>query len=257
MPSAAMAKKRKKGKEEEEEYEFRPPEFNEKEFILKELRDSKAVIITVIFAIAFAAGAGVISALNHDLVGISFVLVIAGILTLKPIYNLFRIDTKSFQRRTWAANIATFFFTFLAIWILSMNTPFTDYSNPVVSNVIVWVDDGYSVRGLEYTLDSETHTYTWTELNETSPAIIIAGSNQTINITAKVADNGRLSSVEIVVGSYNEANLVNMNRSAVENRYEYKTTAAQFDPSVFFIRAIDAEGNSVIFQNSQYPVPTS
>ena len=251
-----MAKKRKKGKEEEEEYEFRPPEFDEKEFILKELRDSKAVIIAVILAIGFAVAAGAISALNHDFVGLSFVLVIAGILALKPIYEFLRIDTKSFQKRTWAANIATFFFTFLAIWILSLNTPFTDYSNPVVSNVIVWVDDGNSVRGIEYSFDSQTNTYSWTQLNETNPVTIIAGSNQTINITAKVADNGNLRSVEIVVGNYNAENLVNMTRSTVENRYEYKTTAAQLDPAVFFIRAIDSEGNSVTFQNSQYKIPT-
>ena len=241
MPRAAMAKKRKKGKEEEEEYEFRPPEFDEKEFIQKEIRDSKAVIITVIYAIGFSVLAGVISSLNHDLIGLSFIVVVVGILTLKPIYDLLGIDTKSFQKRNWAANIATFFFTFLAIWILLMNTPFADFSNPVVSKVIVWTGDD---AGLEYTFNEETSTYSWVQVNSTHPATIVAGSNQTVNITAKVADNGKLNSVQIKVqasGSY-----VDMTRTSVDDRYEMKVVAAHMD-AVFFISAVDSAGNRLDF----------
>ncbi len=239
-----MAKKRKKGKEEEEEYEFRPPEFDEKEFIEKELRDSKAVIITVLYAIGFAIVAGVISGLDRDLVGISFVVVIAGIFTLKWIYGVFGIDTAAFQRRNWAGNIGTFFFTFLAIWILLMNTPFADYSNPVVSKVIVWVDNGTTVRGLEYTFHEETGTYTWEQVNSTFPATIVSGSNQTINITAKVADNGSLRSVQIkynTTGSY-----VDMVKTSEDSRYEYKIPVTDLQAN-FFIVAVDSVGNRVDF----------
>ncbi len=250
-----MAKKRKRDKEEEEEYEFRPPEFNEKEFIEKELRDSKAVIITVIYALGFAVIAGLISGASHDLVGVSFVVVIAGILSLKWVYGLFGIDTKTFQKRNWAGNIGTFFFTFLAIWILLMNTPFADFSNPVVNRVVVWVDDGTSVRGLEYTFDKTTNVYTWEQVNKTFPATIISGSNQTINITAKVADNGKLRSVEIVIGSYSTGGLVNMTRSTLDDRYEHKVTESAIDAlPYFFIVASDSAGNSVTFQNA-VPLP--
>ncbi len=241
-----MAKKRKKGKEkEEEEYEFIPPEFDEKEFIGKELRDSKAVIITVVYAILLGVVAGVISALNRSFVGLAFIVVIAGILTLKLVYEFMGIDTKNFQRRNWAGNIGTFFFTFLAIWILLMNTPFSDHTNPVVNNVIVWVDDGVTVRGLEYHYEKSNNSYWWGQVNATLPATIVMGSNQTINITAKVADNGKLRTVEIALGAAN--NYVAMNRSSVENKYEFRVPVADMKPT-FFITASDSVGNKVNFQ---------
>jgi hypothetical protein len=240
-----MAKKRKKGKEkEEEEYEFIPPEFDEREFIQKELRDSKAVIVTVIFAIILGIVAGVISALNRQLIGIAFLVVIVGIFMLKPVYNFVNIDTDGFQRRNWAGNIGTFFFTFLAIWILLMNTPFADFTKPVVKDVIVWVDNGTSVGGLEYTYTKDNNTYWWKQVNASIPARIISGSNQTINITAKVADNGKLRTVEIAIGA--EQIYVNMTKSSVDSRYEYKILAADLDSS-FFIKAEDSVGNTIDF----------
>jgi len=247
-----MAKKRKKGKEkEEEEYEFIPPEFDEREFIQKEIRDSKAVIITVIYAIVLGAVSGVISALNSSFVGLAFVVAIVGIFTLKPLYDFLNIETKGFQKRNWAGNIGTFFFTFLAIWVLSMNTPFADFTNPVVSKVIIWVDDGSSVRGLEYTYTKDNNTYWWKQVNSTLPATIHSASNQTINITAKVADNGKLRTAEIAFGG--AINYVSMDRVAGDNRYEYKLPVAEL-MTVFFIHSVDAAGNEMTFQ-PQIPIP--
>lgn len=251
---AAMAKKRKKGKEkEEEEYEFIPPEFDEKEFIKKELRDSKAVLVTVIYAILLGVVAGVISSFGRSFVGIAFLVAIAGIVSLKPTYEFLGIETKAFQKRNWAGNIGTFFFTFLAIWILLMNTPFADFTNPVVSNVVVWVDDGSSVRGLQYNFEKSNNTYWWGNVNATLPATIDRGSNQTINITARVADNGKLRSVEIALGV--ATNFVSMDKAAVDDRYEYKVPAVDVK-TIFFIRAVDSAGNSVVFQiQPQAPLP--
>ena len=62
-----MAKKRKKDKQEAEEYEFTPPEFNEKEFLKKELTDLKVGLITVVFAIALGVAAAAITLANDDL----------------------------------------------------------------------------------------------------------------------------------------------------------------------------------------------
>jgi len=250
-----MAKKRKKEKEKEEEYEFIPPEFDEKEFILKGMRDSKAVVVTVIYAILLGVVAGVISVLNRQLVGLAFLVVIVGIFTLKPVYEFAKIETKGFQKRNWAGNIGTFFFTFLAVWILLMNTPFADFTNPVVGSVIVWVDNGTSVGGLEYMYADDNNTYWWQQVNASIPAVIHAGTDQTINITAKVADNGRLRTVEISVVS--TANFVNMTRSSVDDRYEHVMSAVGIESSfTFFIRANDAAGNSILFQ-TQAPVPVS
>ena len=248
-----MAKKRKKGKEPEDEYEFRPPDFDEKEFIRKELRDSKAVIITVIYAIALGVAAGVVSALSRSLAGVAFILAFVGIFTLTPIYAFFNIDTKTFQKRNWAGNIGTFFFTFLAIWILLMNTPFTDHTKPVVSEVIVWVDDGTSVLGLEYKAVEGTDTFAWVPVNASLPVTIVSGSNQVINITAKVADNGNLRTIQIAIGG--PTGFVDMKSSPLANRYEHTLPVVDLRP-VFYISAGDSAGNENLWHPAT-PLPIS
>jgi hypothetical protein len=248
-----MAKKRKKGKEKEEEYEFIPPEFDEKEFIRKELRDSKALIVTVIYAILLGIVAGVISALNRSFVGLAFLVVIAGLFMLKFVYEFLRIDTHGFQKRNWVGNIATYFFTFLAIWILLLNTPFADFTNPVVSDVIVWVDDGTSVRGLQYNYEKSNNSYWWGNMNSSLPATIVVGSNQTINITAKVVDNGRLRTIEISIGIPTSTSWVDMEKSSVDNRWEHQVQVDDLE-SEFFIRTEDSSGNGITFE-LQKPLP--
>src|SRR4030066_885510 len=140
-----MAKKRKKDKAEVEEYEFTPPEFNEKEFLKKELTDIKVGLITVIFAIALGVVAAIVTLLNDELVIIAFFVGIAGIATLKQFYAIVRVDTTEFKKKNWAGNIASYFFTFLAIWVLLINVPFTDHASPDIENVIVWVDEGQRI----------------------------------------------------------------------------------------------------------------
>jgi hypothetical protein len=48
-----MAKKRKKQKE-EESYEFKMPEFDEEEYLRKEVRDSKTLFVTFIYGVLIA-----------------------------------------------------------------------------------------------------------------------------------------------------------------------------------------------------------
>ena len=139
-----MAKKRKKDKKPEEDYEFKPPEFNEREFLVKELRDTRAAIITVGVAILFGVAAGAVTALSHSIVGLAFIIGIAGMFLLKFIYKLIGVDISGFTKKNWAGTVATYFFTFLAIWVLLLNTPFLDLTDPGIDKAIVWVKDGRS-----------------------------------------------------------------------------------------------------------------
>ncbi|HUW42923.1 MAG TPA: hypothetical protein VMW02_01660, partial [Thermoplasmata archaeon] len=67
-----MAKKRKKGKPEPEDYEFRPPDFDEKEFLQKELRDTRTALLTIVYAICFGLAAGLISMMGANLAPVAF-----------------------------------------------------------------------------------------------------------------------------------------------------------------------------------------
>ncbi|HIH01205.1 TPA: DUF3810 domain-containing protein, partial [Thermoplasmata archaeon] len=196
-----MAKKRKKDKaKKEEEYEFRPPEFNEKEFIEKELRDTKTVLLTVGYAALFGIVATVIAHVSNGLIGLSFLLVFAGIYSLRYFYQLVKVKTEDFQKKNWAGNVAWFFLTFLAVWILTFNYPISDKANPKVEDVVVWIinEDTGNITAVDYLYTSTQGTYSWVPRDggELS-SLLVANSSYTVNITARVTDNGVLRVAEI------------------------------------------------------------
>jgi len=238
-----MAKKRKKDKPEPDDYEFRPPDFDEKEFLQKELRDSRTALMTIIYAVCFGIVAGLISTLGANLAPVAFLVGITGIVTLKYFYAIVKVDTSGLKKRNWAGNIGTYFFTFLAIWVLMLNVPFSDHAPPAIDKVIVWVDDGTNVYGKEYNSD----TNQWV-VNDT---IVHAISSYRINITAKITDNGQLRTPEIAIGSV--ASGYHAMTYEGNHRWEYNVTGdtlSASDDLMFFISAWDAAGNSVLFNPS-------
>ncbi|MBU0684366.1 MAG: hypothetical protein ABIE25_01035 [Thermoplasmatota archaeon] len=245
-----MAKKRRKDKEEQEDYEFRPPEFKENEFLKKELTDTRTAVLTIVYATTFGVIAGVIS-LNGAFVGLAFLAALVGIFTLKWFFVIAKVDTSGFAKKNWLGNIGSFFFTFLAVWVLLLNMPFSDHADPTVDKAIVWVDNGTTVRGIEYKLDKTQGVYSWVAINASDNAnnMILKAGNYTINITAKVSDNGDLSSVKIAIGSQSSA-FVEM--ALVPNqRYAYSITSSTLDTSsglMFYISATDNAGNNIMFR---------
>lgn len=252
-----MAKKRKKGKEkEEEEYEFRPPEFDEKEFLRKELKETRTLLFTVGFAALVGIVAALLTYLSDDLVGVGFILLVGGLISLKYIYPLVKVDTSGFTKKNWAGNGAWFFFTFLAAWILMLNYPVADFADPDVSEVIVWVSHAGNTTAIEYTYVQSAGGWTWVpRYGENLADMIHADSTYTINITARVTDNSGSVTAEIAVPS--SAPYVAMTYEG-EHRYGFVLTGDQLDAAndlVFFIRATDSSGHETIFSfTSAIPV---
>lgn len=251
-----MAKKRKKDKKQEEDYEFKPPEFNEREFLVKELRDTRAAIITVGVAMLFGVVAGVVTALSHSIVGLAFIIGIAGMLLLKSIYKMIGVDISGFTKKNWAGTVATYFFTFLAIWVLLMNTPFLDLTNPSVDKAIVWVSDGTISIGIAYK-KSETGAMSWmrTDNNASPEGLIHTWNSYTINITARIADSGGIAVAEIALNS-STSTYIPMTKSS-SSRFEYSINGAQLAGQsvlTFFIHAKDKHGNERLFAPGSIPV---
>lgn len=244
-----MAKKRKKDKEDAEEYEFMPPEFDEKEFLKKELTDIRVGLITVVFAIVLGVIAALISIANDELVIVAFFVGIAGIAVLKQFYAIVKIDTSEFKKKNWAGNIATLFFTFLAIWVLLLNMPFSDHASPVVENVIVWVNDGTKTVGIEYKFVESTGVYDWVSMdpdNYTADNVVHASASYTINITARVTDNGKLSTV--MISGISQSIPVTSMTSEGSHRFGYSVPGDSLGSALtFYIAAADSEGNSSTF----------
>jgi len=243
-----MAKKRKKQPPKEEEYEFVPPSFDEKEFLRKELRDTRTVFLTIGYAVAFGLAAGFISYVSTALVGVAFLLGIVGIFSLKYVYPLLNVDISEFKKKNWAGSVAWFFLTFLAVWVLMFNFPIADFADPDVSDIVVWVERGDNLTAIEYKYVKSEGDYIWVPLyNEDLSTVIRATENYTLNITAHVADNGKLASAMIMVTGVHE-DYVPMTDEG-DSRYGYTLSATDIASSGlrFSIYATDSEGNEVEF----------
>jgi uncharacterized membrane-anchored protein len=116
-----MAKKKKK-EEKEEAYEWTPPEFDEKAFLLKDITSTKAVMLTAGVALVF----GVLAFAAGHFIGVAGGLVayLVGAVLLKYIYKWFKLDPEAVDNKLLAGNILMYMLLALGVWILLMNKPF-------------------------------------------------------------------------------------------------------------------------------------
>jgi hypothetical protein len=120
---------------EKEEYEFQMPSFDEKEFITEQKKKAKSAFISFGFGILM----GIICSAIWISLGdssvkwpVTFLLGICSLGFLIKIFQLFKIDVSTFERKDWLGTGAFYFFTFLAFFIISINPPFYDGSPPVI-----------------------------------------------------------------------------------------------------------------------------
>ena len=123
-----MAKKRRiiEKKAQEEEYEFVPPEFDEEEFIRKDLYGTKILLIVACFSIvigllcscvqkAFSGDTGII---------LGLLLLFLGVAAIKPFLKLIRFDPDLIERKSMVGNTILYLLLGLGVWILMVNPPF-------------------------------------------------------------------------------------------------------------------------------------
>ncbi len=113
-----MARKKRK-EEKEEEYEWVPPEFDEKAFLLKDIVGTKALMITAVMAIVFGIIAFAVGAAIANAVG--FIAYVAGALVVNYSYRFLKIDRADIEKKTMIGNIVLYFLLALGIWIILMN----------------------------------------------------------------------------------------------------------------------------------------
>jgi hypothetical protein len=163
-----MAKKRKKEKQEKEGYEYKPPEFDEEDYLRNEIRDTRALLVTM----AYAALIGIASfGVMFTEVALAALFGIIAIVFLRHIYPLVGVDTSSLEKKQWGGNIVMYLFTWLAVWILLTNPPFSDIAGPTVKDDKIYI---------------ENDPGNWT-LYKDNPDLLMGGMNISINVT--IVDN--------------------------------------------------------------------
>lgn len=182
---------------------FERPKFDEIEYMRKEIEGAKIAVITVVFAIPFAVISWQLTLFNLSLIG-GFIGLLA-LAVLKPFYKIVGVDTGPLDYKGWLGNIATCFFTWLSIWVLLINPPFSDFTAPTIGKVQIW-------RGED-----------WTNVqNGDSVRIELNGS--LLKVKAKVTDNSGIHLVRIYLsGGTNKTQTAS---KIGEERYYWST---QFD----------------------------
>jgi hypothetical protein len=211
----------------EEKFEWTPPDFDERDFLTKDMKGTKVLLVTALFSFI----AGIVAFMFTDTSWILGLAVIIGmIVALRYIYPIFKIDVKALEKKTWAGNIAMCFLLALGIWIVLMNPPFSDYANPTLedSRIMVQVESG-----------------NWTVVSNPSTDIY-AGQN--ISFVVNATDMGGIESVEIDIHTQGEQGTFVAMNNPEDASYQYATT---FDiggnsSAVYYyvIKATDASGNT-------------
>jgi hypothetical protein len=226
-----MAKKRRKEEVEEEKYEFVPPDFDEKAFLRKDMLGTKALMITTLVAIVV----GILAYfLGNVYVLLGGAIIVFGAALLRWIYPIFKIQPKDVEKKMIAGNIVVLMVLSLGIWIMLMNSPFSDHSPPeITASSISFNDNGV---WKPYVSESETTIH----------------SGDLVNITVKARDNGRIASVTIEIHSLSQSSgtYVDMNYTGSYGQYDYvrRFTTDPLNPTqpttyIFTIKVIDGVGN--------------
>lgn len=120
-----MAKKKRRIIEQaEEEYEFTPAEFNEREFILKDIYMTKIFVVVMVLAIVIGiVGAVITDAFDYGwIVATVLAFVVCG--CLNKILSLLHFRMDMIETKSMAANYLMFLALALGVCILFINEPF-------------------------------------------------------------------------------------------------------------------------------------
>ncbi|UCD91783.1 MAG: hypothetical protein JSV43_05960 [Methanobacteriota archaeon] len=225
-----MAKKRKK---EVKSYVFKVPEFDEEEYMKKEIANARVAIITIIFAIPASIASYSLTLAGSAVFG--FLVGFAFIFLLRYIYEFLHVEIEKFERKDWLGNGAMFFFTWLAVWVLILNMPFTDLTKPTIG--VVYTDDC-----------TDLYILNWTEQNMCTPT---DGSTRYVTIRTRVTDNAEVQRAKInfTVGDAGEYNLIK-----VGDRGQYQYTFQLALGTDYTFRIIAQDVNNHWNQSPQYTI---
>jgi hypothetical protein len=226
-----MAKKRKKQKEEDESYEFTKPKFDEEEYLRKEVRESKTLFVTFLYA----AGIGIISwGLTFFEPALAAFVGLIMVFFIAQIYRIVGIDTTKLEKKAWGSNIVIYFFTWLLIWIILSNPPFSDFQEPVIrSDGIYFGNDG-----------------NWTRINDTNREELDFTMNVSINVT--VRDNVEVdeTSVRITI-KHGETEIADAAMESIGNdSYGYAIGNLSQNNHYYTITAKDVNGHESSYKGS-------
>lgn len=148
-----MAKRRKVS----EEIEFKFPEFNEEEFVKKEKRNTKVVILTFIFGLIVGIVSQPLWAGMSENIRWPLILLFALFMTPFLYKIITRIaDTSDYTRKNWFTLYSSYLLTWVTVLIILINPPFYDETPPLIDTAIlpIYQEPGGTVKIAAYITDN-------------------------------------------------------------------------------------------------------
>ena len=125
-----MARRKRK----EDAPDWVAPDFDEVGYMRKEIEGARAAVATIAWAVI---GALVAFGLYSVLPALAFFAGIAVGFGMYFVFPLIGIKTESFKRRDWIGHGITYFFSWLAFWIILLNPPFSDHTDPTIQAISI------------------------------------------------------------------------------------------------------------------------
>lgn len=176
-----MARRKRK----EEESDWAAPEFDEVTYMRKEIEGGRAALATVGWAIIGAVVSFLLYSVHPGLAFFAGIAVGFGMYLVLPLTG---INIEPFKRRDWFSHGSVYFFSWLAFWILLLNPPFGDFTNPTIQAISVSpYRDGYN------------GTLTCVGLTGGRATIAINSPNTSVYILFRSTDNVGLAELNVQV----------------------------------------------------------
>jgi hypothetical protein len=178
-----MARRKRK----DEEPEWTAPEFDEVGYMRTEIESARAAVIVIAWAVVGAFAAFLLTPVHP---AVAFVVGIAVAFGLYFLFPILGIQVSGFKRRDWTTHGITYFFSWLAFWILLLNPPFGDFTPPTIQAVSV---SPYYVGYLQNT----SHSLSCLPLVSGSASVQFTGLNNSFYILFRATDNIGLRSLTV------------------------------------------------------------
>ena len=198
-------------------------DFDREEYMKKEIIKGKSTLVAVGIAPFFSFVSMYIFNITMDWV-ISLIVGMLGLILLKPIYDWIDIDLDKIGKKGWIKNGGVYFMTLLAVWVILMNPPVSDFTDPEITDIGIEIyHEGEWVAQDEIEID-EDETYR-------------------IRIIAEITDNVAVDEERVEI-DFERQGWESMNRTEDDHIYQFQPEG-EFEPGSFMvvIRAYDVNDN--------------
>ena len=208
-----MARRRIIHEEDEKEQEkekdakpaFKPSEFNETEFLQTENKSAKMIYLSLGVAVLAGLFSFALMRLLYWLDVESFIIVpIVSPFLFAPLvaylFKRFGINIKELEWKKWLENGFMYVLAWFVIWMLSMNPPVSDFSDPLIEDVVMQVETvDPSNKTLTYSYFLGVPYDSFGNLSSTMGPPEDIEDIRTVTLFATMTDNWKVDSWDIEV----------------------------------------------------------